>query len=312
MNTITNPSNDMTTKRALTVLATLLVLIALSLVVPARYVGLKTPKRQGLILRSSGELADLQGDRDRNGTPDWRDLINATMSTTTKEAASKVVVDDATKARLNDPNNLTSSFAKNLYVAGAYAKQKETLTTSEQNELANTIVQGESSKITFKTYTLNDLHLAKNESDSSIKSYGNALGVLYSKALKEKVGASDLVIIKAYGTNRDASVLDSLTIKQHNLESVIRDLLEMSVPLSASPYHLVMINRIEAYKTVVANLAEADTDPIRATFALNTYMSALTSMYSSFGVMQKYFIIQNTLFTKSDPGYVLVSGYTKQ
>lgn len=306
----TGSQTEMTTRRALTVLGMLLLLIGTTFIVPARYVGLKSPREKALVLRSSNEIAELQGDKDHNGTPDWKDLLNETMSTTTREAASKVTITDADRTHLEDPNNLTASFSKNLYIAGAYAKQKGNLTPAEQNDIATNLVAGESSKITITTHTLNELHLSSDESATSIKTYGNTLGTIYTKALKEKVGASDLAIIKAYGTNKDASVLDSLTVKQHNLETVVKELLAMSVPRSASPYHLVMVNRIEAYKTVVANLAQADTDPIRATFALNTYTSALRSMYSSFTAIQNYFMIQNTQFTRSDPGYVLVSGYT--
>jgi len=96
----------MTTKKALIVLGSLIGLTALTLIIPAQYVGVKTTKRPSLVLKTGEELALLQGDKDGNNIPDWKDLLNENMSTTTKEVVAKVVVDDETKARLNDPKEL--------------------------------------------------------------------------------------------------------------------------------------------------------------------------------------------------------------
>jgi hypothetical protein len=255
-------------------------------------------------------MAALQGDKDGNGIPDWKDLLNQMMSTTTKEIASKAVIDEKTKAALDDPNNITASFAKNLYVASAYSKQKGNLTKAQTEELASSIVASENSKIVVTIYGLSDLHISTTETDDAKKEYGNALGKLYLRALKEKIDASDLAIIKSYSINKDKSVLASLVVKKNNLETVITSIVALPVPASAAPYHLVMINRLSQYKSIIENLSKMDTDPVRATIAFNSYVPIIKAVYSSFAVIQNYFSVENITFSKSEPGFAITSGYT--
>ena len=102
----------MTTKKALTVVGLLVFLIIVTLIIPAKWVGLgsgtsASKRGSALLLKSPSEFASLRRDIDKNSNPDWKDLLNETTSTTTKAAASKVTVTESDKKRLADPNNLT-------------------------------------------------------------------------------------------------------------------------------------------------------------------------------------------------------------
>jgi hypothetical protein len=302
--------NKMTTAKALIIVGSLLVL---SLVVPAKWFGVTTTKenRQGLILRDPDELALLAKDSDRNNNPDWKDLLNKTTSASTTEAANKTDTSEETKKRLADPNNLTASFSKNIYTASAYAQKNGTLTQAQQEELVSTIVQGEKSKIIVKTYTLDDLVIAKKEDETTQRAYGNALGVIFKEAQKYKLDVADVTNIQAYLANKDPAPLASLVIKKNNTATIIEKLLKLSVPFSASPYHLLLINRLSEYKTALEGLSAADTDPMRATIAFKSYIPTFQLVVSSVASMQTYFKIQNITFSSKEPGYVLTPGYTK-
>lgn len=302
--------NKMTTIKALIIVGSLLVL---SLIVPAKWFGVTTTKenRQGLILRDPDELALLAKDSDRNNNPDWKDLLNKTTSASTTEAASKTDTSEETKKRLADPNNLTASFSKNIYTASAYAQKNGTLTQAQQEELVSTIVQGEKSKIIVKTYTLDDLAIAKKEDESTQRSYGNALGLIFKEAQKYKLDVADVTNIQAYLVNKDPAPLASLVIKKNNTVTIIDKLLKLSVPFSASPYHLLLINRLSEYKTALEGLSAADTDPMRATIAFKSYIPTFQLVASAVASMQTYFKIQNITFSSKEPGYVLTPGYTK-
>ena len=300
----------MTTAKALIIVGSLLVL---SLIVPAKWLGITTVKenRQGLILKDPNELALLSKDSDRNNNPDWKDLLNKTTSASTTEAASKEKTSEETKKRLEDPNNITASFSKNLYTASAYAKKNGTLTQAEQEELVFTIVQGEQNKIIIKTYTLDELVIAKKEDESTQKAYGNALGIIFKEAQKYKLDVADVTSIQAYLINKDPAPLASFVIKKNNTATIIDKLLKLSVPYSASPYHLLLINRLSAYKTALEGLSTADTDPMRATIAFKSYIPTFQLVASAVASMQTYFKVQNITFNKEEPGYVLTPGYTK-
>lgn len=302
----------MTTKKALSVIGLLVFLVGLTLIVPARYVGVKKIKKPSLVLKTSDEISALRGDMDKNGIPDWKDMLIETTSSSTKAEADAIVVDEAAKARLNDPNNITASFSKSLYLATAYVKQKGDITAEEQEELANQILIEEGAKITFKEYAVTDLHLTKAETDVSRKAYGNALGVIYKKAVDAKLTFDDTKAIEAFSTSKDPAILESFIIKKNIMQSIITDLASMTVPYSAAPYHLLLINSLSKYKSILENIAQAENDPMRATMAYNAYILTLQNLYSALMSLQNYFIIEKMTFVPGDAGYIFISSAPKK
>lgn len=301
----------MTTKKALLVVGVLIFLLLTTMVIPAKYIGVTPQKTTGIILLDDGAITALAKDKNRNGNPDWRDLLKDNTNIQ-EPLTAQTPIDPATQKELDDPNNLTASFAKNLYTAATYASQNGGLTEDEQAALASQLIEGEGAKITVKVYTLKDLHLVKNESETFITSYGNNLGVLYKKAVDEKLNSDDTVILKAYTTNQDSSVLEALVVKKNSLETMISKLITLDVPYSAAIYHLRMLNELSKYKSVVENLSTAEIDPMRAAIATREYFPALKSVNGSFIAIVEYFINQKITFTPSDPGAILMKGYTSK
>jgi hypothetical protein len=303
--------NTMTTKKAIVVIGSVVFLMVLLFVVPADSVGLKRPNQKKLILKSSEELAVLQGDADKNGTPDWRDMLINNMSPTLKEEASKAVVTNSSKKNLEDPNNLTSSFAKNIYTSSVYVSQKGNLTQAQQEELGAKIAQEASSKLVFTTYSLNDLHIIKDDSQNAIKKYGNELGTIYTKTSSGNITRDDIAIIEAYNVNKDASVLEAFVVKKNVLETAITSLLALPVPTPVASYHLRLINKLSDYKIIIDNLSQLDTDPVRALIAFDSYLPVIKSLSSSFSGMQGYMKSEGITFSSSESGYILLEGYTQ-
>ncbi len=301
----------MTTKRALLVVGAFMFLIMITLIAPATWVGVKPGKHTSLILRDSNDLAVLSKDTDRNSNPDWRDLLFQTTSASTSAKAGTYVVTEADKKRLDDPNNITSSFSKNLYTVSSYAKKAGDMSLVEQESIISNLVTKEASKIEVKWYDLDSLKIAVDETPTSIKTYGNQLGTVFKKAKGYKLDIADVDILKAYSVNKNPDVLSSLQIKKNNVILVVDELLKMSVPKSASPYHLLVINRLSEYKSVLEGLSDTGNDPMRGALAFNTYTPVLNALSSSLVNVQLYFKLQDVVFSSNEPGYVLTMTPTK-
>lgn len=303
---------QMTTKKALTVLAFLLLLVGFSLVIPAKWLGVGPlePKRNLLVLKSADDLAILSKDNNSNNNPDWKDLLVETTSASTTAVAKKHVATEEEKARLNDPNNLTSSFSKNLYLASSYAKKKGGMTEAEQKTIVSDLLLSEGEKLVTTHYTITDIKVASTDTLAIKKAYGNTMGNLVKKASQYKLDIVDLATINAYNTSKDPAVLASLVIKKNNAQVIINELLNVQVPKSAVPYHLLIINRVSDYKTILEGLSVADSDPVKTTIAYNKYMPILESLTASLVSLQDYFLIEGVTFQMSEPGYIITSGYT--
>lgn len=303
----------MTTKKAALTLSALIGFLVLTLIIPARYLGVERVKRPSLILRSTEDLAKLRGDRDNNGTPDWRDMLNEQSSSTSRSASGGISnnENELAQKRLDDPNNITASLSKNLYTATAYAKKQGNLSTKEQEALAIKIVEEEGAKLTFKEYGVVDLNLTKIETDTSRKAYINSLGITYKKTLASKINAGDITIIEEYNRNKNVSSLESLKTKKNALDSIISDLVAIPVPYSGISYHLLLINSLSKYASILENISVADVDPVRAAIAYNSYLPSLQNIYMSFTSLQSYITVENITFTVNDPGYLLTMGSKK-
>ncbi len=305
-----NEQQNMTTKKALIVVGLFIFLLMITLVAPATWVGVKPKKQTGLILRNANDFAVLSKDTDRNNNPDWKDLLMQTTSASTTAVANKYIVTEADKQRLDDPNNITSSFSKNLYTVSSYAKKAGDMSTSEQESIVTSLVTKEVQKIETSVYTFDDIKVSSTETPTSIRAYGNQLGTIFKKATSFKLEIVDVDKIQAYSTNKDPNTLASLVIKKNNAKLILEELLKVSAPRSASPYHLLIVNRLSGYITVLENMTQAENDPMRATIAFNNYLPAMRLLFSSLSNMQLYFKLSDTTFSQNEPGYVLNSEYT--
>jgi hypothetical protein len=231
------------------------------------------------------------------------------VSTTTGGISKKLT--DAEKDILNDPNNLTSSFSKKIYVASAQILKTGEGTTQSVSLLSESLLQEEARKIVPKRYAETDLTVLNQDSQIIKKTYGNALGKIYKKALTEKIGVGDLVIYEAYIESKNASLLETFTKKKNITENIIQSLLVTPVPYSLVPQHLLVINSLSLYKTSMENIASSEKDPLRGVIALTDYPEILQKISSSVEGIQTYFIQNNIMFSSSEPGYYLTSGYTQ-
>jgi hypothetical protein len=282
------------------VLALLTVAIPFSSSIKKEYSG-----RPPLILRTESELALLWGDKNKNQNPDWRDLLLETVGASTPKRTSLSSIDELATKRLNDPDNLTASFSKNIYIASAYSAKNKS-SNSDQAKLISNLIQQEGERIVPKTYTLKDLLIVKDDSLVNKKTYGNALGVVFKKAESYGIENGDEIsIVNEFMSKKDAKTLQTVVIKKENLEKIFSLLLETEVPPSAAPYHLFLVNKTSNYITTLDSFSKLDTDPMRGLASLNSYEKTSKQLVGAIKSLKQYFSLEGVSFTKNESGYIL-------
>lgn len=244
-----------------------------------------------------------------DGTINWNQFVSSTYdgSTNTQNTAS---LDPNAVQALNDPNNLTGSFSKNLYVASTYLNQQGMTDPGSQQQTVSTLLSNEASKLTITTYSVSDLHVAATESKASLKLYGNAVAPLLLSALTQQMIADDLTAIKNFANTEDKNSLTGFIKNKNTADSALKKLLQISVPPSAITYHLLLINRIAAYENTLNDLSKIDTDSVRGLLAFQNYTDTVTLVLKMRSQLSNYFNIQNVVFSAQDPGYLFTAGYT--
>lgn len=286
----------------------MLVLAILAVVIPfSSRTKTEVSKRPPLVLRTDAELRLLLSDRDRNQTEDWKDMLLETMGTTTKEQLASFGIDEKAEARLADKNNISASFSKNIYTAAAYVTQNPGLSEEEKTALVADAVKSEAPKIETKVYSPSEISISSSNSVATKKAYGNGMALLLKRANDLNLGSNELLMLQTYTEKSDATILTQLSTKKENVDLILKELLTISVPLSASIFHLRLVNSVSSFSMTLDAFSRADSDPLRSLAFLNAYPEMLTSLLTSMSDTQDYFLLEKVPFERTEPGYIFIN-----
>jgi hypothetical protein len=288
-----------------------LLTIGVSLV-PASWFGIKPHIAQyaPLNLGSLATYDESEKDTDQDGTVSWKEFIASSLGVLPDEATTSAEISARDIAALNDPNNLTSSFTKNFYIAQVALKQNGLTNQTAQQEAVDSLLSQEASKIQTTTYAKSDIVLAAEDTPASLASYGNSLAVILTGVLSQQSMTDDLQGITKFIQEGDEADLIPLINDRRKAGDALNKLLKLRVPASAADAHLAAINAVGAYMLTLSNMAGAQDDPIRATFGLGKYLENATGVIKLFSSFSSFFTTKGVAFTSKDPGYVFVVGYT--
>jgi len=302
---------QMTNRKYLILLAVLLLITASSAVIPASWFGIGNKKTDNSLDLTSVKTIDVVG-KNKEGTPaTWKDLTEQAFKDQPQILAELKAgtVNKKDIEILNDPNNLTASFSKNVYVASTYLDANGGADQATEEEIVTQLTGQELAKMATTPYLFKDLNISKAESRDSIKTYGNALASVLKDTVTESSIKSEMAGMVDYLNTKNEKSLDIIAVDSKKVDTKIKNLISLSVPLSASAYHLITINKLAVYRDNLQNLSKLATDPLRAKIAFSQYIETSTNALSLYKDLSKYFDIKNVAFSAKDTGYVFTVGY---
>lgn len=300
-------------RKALYLVGLLMVITIAGAFIPASWFGIKTNGSDATLDLTSVDTIDATPkDKTTNQPLTWKQLTEQTFADQ-PEVLSELTsapIDNEAISQLNDENNLTASFSKNLYVASAYLKESGTIDDqSQQNVIAELMAQ-EESKMSVKTYEYRDLNVAQSEDQASIKAYGNVIALILTDVMTIKSLNEDLSALDSYSKTKDGNSLVALKADTRKVSGLLKKMLAVSVPPSAIVYHLGALNQVSIYNQMLADASTIETDPLRANLALKMYSTIIAGNVSMFVNLADYFNIKNIVFTGKEPAYIFTVGYT--
>lgn len=278
---------------------------------PASWFGIGPAQRKYITTDLSAlSLDDVVRDADRNGSIGWRELVTESLDLSTLDELKDQKPDPETIEALNNPNNLTASFSKNLYAASAYFSKNPLQDPLAEQEVINQLLEKEAEKIVPQKYTLKEINIAKTESKESIKTYGNQVASILQRVISEKSIVDDFSSVQGYIETQDKTALEPITKDSEKVRSLVEELLKMPVPLSAATYHVMMLERVSLYRDTLYNLSQIEKDPVRSTLSIKQYPEIIVQTLRIHTQLANYFDSKNVIFTSKEPGYVFTVGYT--
>lgn len=307
----TKTSVPVNNHRTFALLGALVLITVAGAIIPASWFNIEN-KNQTLDLTSVDTVNVTPKNKETDQPLTWKQLTESALSDQPEvlEALKSAPVDKDALSQLNDETNLTASFSKNLYVASAYLKENNITDEDAKQEVINQLVSQEVSKIVPTVYHRKDIQVAKTESKDSIKAYGNNVGTLLTDTLTVKSFTDDVAGLKEYTKTQSAESANVLKKDYERVNTMFQKLLKVSVPPSATVYHLATINQVASYKDTLYNLSKIETDPLRANIALESYTNIVFNTVNVYKNLSEYFNVKNVIFGPKDSGYVFTVGYT--
>lgn len=301
------------TYRSLVVLGIVILLILLSAITPAKWLGVEVKKKPYnkldlTVMTSPSEFAD---DTNNDGKIGWNEIVESTLknSTTSLSQINQKPVDQKVIEELNDPNNLTSSFSKNVFLATAYLKEKGITDEATKQEAVNYLIAQEASKIIVTNYTLKDIKVSKSESKDSIKTYGNTIAPIIKDLISSKIITDDITSLSTFVSTKEEKDLLPILNNKKRVGGLIQKLLIVEVPNSAISYHLLTLNRLASYSDLLDNLSKSGSDPVRGTLMVDKYQNVILLVIRIPNQFYNYFNMQNIVFNIKDYGYIFTYGF---
>ena len=307
------PETDLPQKpisKPLVIVGILVLLLTSTTFIPASWFGI-TPviyKNAPLNLTDITTPENIAKDTNKDGIISWQEVINQNVDFGT--STNTATIDEQAIAQLNDPNNLTASFSKNLYLAYTYLQKTGTWDETVKQNMLQQLIAQESAKIVPTTYSLREITIASTETKESIKKYGNAIAPLINATINEKYLANDFGSINSFTQTQKESDLVSILDDKKRVDSLLQKILAISVPPSAVPYHILLLERIALYRDSLTAIGNAPNDPIRATIAIENFGNAIPLIIKMVPQLSSYFNMKNIVFSAQDTGYVFTTGYT--
>ncbi len=306
---------DSRTERIKMVAVICFVLLIISLAIPGSWVSYekKKEKKDTWVIDVSNikHLKPAASDSNNDGGITWKEVIDQTIPMTEAQKAElrKIPIDQKAMDALNDPNNLTASFSKNLFLAAATIQENNITDQKTRQALIDQISQEEADKIQPRHYTDKDILIAKSENKDSIKAYGNTIAPILKEVITvETVTNTVTGVTENLKTNNSQQLLE-INKDSKRINLLLKKLQTVSVPPSAILPHLQMLNRISEYNEVIYGLSRLDTDPMRASLVFPQYIPTANKVVDMFINYTNYFNKQNVTFANSEAGYVFVTGF---
>jgi hypothetical protein len=313
MNALPSPENKKGTE-SLLILFGMILITALVSFAPASWFGVRPANHAyaPLNLDSLDAVQTAGEDSNGDGSISWKEFVAGSLNLSPDSLSSTTTFsyDPREVASLNDPNNLTSSFSKNLYIASTALEQNGVTDSTSEQETINQLIKKEAEKVQPTTYTSADVKVGTSDSSASLKTYGNAVASILNGFITQQSIIDDIQSIGSFSDTKSEADLAALIRDSAKVSEALQKLRAVSVPPSAVATHVQALNNIGTFSNTLGDMSRAYDDPVRATLAFNRYSEDAVKALQTFPFLASFFKTKNITFGAKDSGYVYIVGYT--
>ncbi|MFA6094571.1 MAG: hypothetical protein WC757_01640 [Candidatus Paceibacterota bacterium] len=236
----------------------------------------------------------------------------STLSGTLDNFKPLTTADNATKILVSGTSTLpswttTDTISREFFTEYLRAKSNGTdIDQTWQDQTVQNVINKNIANIVYKQYTTKDLAISVTETTNSIKTYGNLLAEIL---LTETQATSDeITIITTAMESQDTAKLAELDVIIRGYKELIRNLLSVSVPQSASTPHLALVNNLQKLVTNIEAMKFIVEDSFQGMISVIEHRKNATAVSITLQTFGKYFTEKGISYEQGNSGYMFQSG----
>ncbi|GMU74066.1 MAG: hypothetical protein AMXMBFR44_2650 [Candidatus Campbellbacteria bacterium] len=158
-----------------------------------------------------------------------------------------------------------------------------------------------------RVYSLTELRLSNAAGEGALYAYGNEVGSVLSVPENETAPNELLVLVSFMRSGDDAVFVRDLQIVITQYNTVISELLAITVPKSIVVEHLGVINALSAVQNDLRSFYSFTEDPFLALSVFTAYNESTTQRDEAFDALRAALADEGVAYPETEPGYVLMS-----
>lgn len=221
-------------------------------------------------------------------------------------------VESVTQGDVPQTTNATDRLARSFFTEYVTVKKSgATVDATNETKIINAALS-QTNPQPARQYTEGELEILQNSSESTLRSYANAMGIIQAEhAISTSGSETELSIFAKAISKEDEKELLKLTPIINRYKSMLQALLKLPVPKDLETKHLALVNAISMIGNDVAHMQNAFTDPVQAMVSFSEYTNITSTVPDIYKNFRDYYTQKNILFSTNDPAYSFLNSYKK-
>lgn len=191
---------------------------------------------------------------------------------------------------------LTDRVSRTFIAEYLNAKRSDAHLSDGEQERVLATLQGEFSGMFSgaQKYSLSDVLTTNDTTEEALRTYGNALGSIVLEHSFET--ENELLLLKRAVEEGDTEAFETIRFIADAYRAMENDFRETPAPRDAREEHRALLNSVATLAHIVEGMEKAETDPLRALLAIQSYEKAVQELQDALAGLGTYFKDNNIRF----------------
>lgn len=250
-------------------------------------------------------------DTDGDGTQDGQEVTER-RNPIAKGPKDILSASDLVSKNLNksssDSLTKTDFLSQQFFAQVVTLKNQGKLNSQSMNELSQSFTTQLLQEAPEDTYVPADIRIQNDNSEASLKAYGNSLGALIKKYSRPDEENEITIINRALSTQDPLEMRKLIPIIDLYIQGG-RDLLILRVPSHVAKNHMGILNSVVGMGNALVKIQSLFDDPLTGITAFGQYRQEASRLGSEIKILRDYFAENGVFFSNRDAGYILFRVY---